>query len=94
MGIASNYRQARKYSVLISQLAWLYQALSDVSINKIVLWINVRADDWTAESSIIAGNELFSFLASHPHRLLQKLLIVYIMIYVMVKFIDFSELFQ
>ena len=36
----------------------MYQALSEVSMNKIALWINICADDWTAERSIIASNDM------------------------------------
>ena len=46
-----------KYGILISQWTWVYHALLEVSINKIVLWIYVCADDWTAERAIIASNE-------------------------------------
>ena len=35
----------------------MYQALLEVSMNKIALLINVCADDWTAEKAIIASNE-------------------------------------
>ena len=45
-----------KYGIPISQWAWLCQALLEVSMNKIALWINVCADDWTAEMSTIASN--------------------------------------
>ena len=45
-----------KYGVLITQWTWLYQALSEVSMNKLALWINVCVDDWTAERAIIASN--------------------------------------
>ena len=37
-----------EYDVPISQWTWLYQALLEVSMNKITLWINVCADDWIA----------------------------------------------
>ena len=36
-----------EHSVLISQWTWLYQALSDVSMNKIAFRIKFCADDWT-----------------------------------------------
>ena len=42
------------YSVSISQWAWLCQASSEVSMNKI-------ADDWTVERTIIASNAVPSF---------------------------------
>ena len=45
-----------KYTTLIRQCAWLYQVLLEVSMNKKALWINVCADDWTAERAIIASN--------------------------------------
>ena len=45
-----------KYGGTISQWTWLYQALLEVSMNRITLWINVRADDWTVEMSVIASN--------------------------------------
>ena len=45
-----------KYGVLITQWTWLYQALSEVSMNKLALWINVCVDDWTAERATIASN--------------------------------------
>ena len=37
-----------KYGVLINQWPWLYEALSEVSVSIIALWINVYAHDWTA----------------------------------------------
>ena len=48
-----------KHGVLISQWTWLYPALFKVSTNKIALWINVCADDWTAERAIIVSNGFF-----------------------------------
>ena len=45
-----------KYGVTISQWTCLYQALLEVSMNTITLWISVRADDRTAELSAIASN--------------------------------------
>ena len=47
-----------KYGVLIRQWAYLYQALSLVSMNKISLPIIVFADDWTAERVTIVSNEI------------------------------------
>ena len=47
-----------KYGVPLSQWDWMRQALFEVSMNKKALWINVCADDWTAEMSTIASNEL------------------------------------
>ena len=46
-----------KYGILISQWAWLYQELLEVSMNKVTFWINVCADDWIAERTIIASND-------------------------------------
>ena len=46
------------YGLVISQWTWLYQALLEMSMNKIALWITVHAGDWTAERAIIASNEL------------------------------------
>ena len=31
-------------------------SIVEVSINKIILWISMDADDWTAEGMIIASN--------------------------------------
>ena len=31
-------------------------SIATMSMNKITLWINVCADDWTVESAIIASN--------------------------------------
>ena len=53
-----------KYGVSISQFIWLCQALLEVSMNKIALWINVCADDWTAEMSTIANNVMLRILFS------------------------------
>ena len=41
-----------KYGVTISQ----YEALLEVSMNRITMWINVRPDAWTVEMSAIASN--------------------------------------
>ena len=46
-----------KYGVLINQRYWFYPALLEVSRKKIALWINVCADDWTAERAIIASDD-------------------------------------
>ena len=46
-----------KYGVIISQLDCLYQALLQMYMNKIALWIRVGVDDLTAETAIIASNE-------------------------------------
>ena len=46
-----------KYGVLTNQWTWLYEALLEVSMTKIALWIRVYADDWAAESAIKASNE-------------------------------------
>ena len=45
-----------KYGVQVSQRAWLYQSLLEVSMNIIALCINVCEDNWTAERAIIASN--------------------------------------
>ena len=45
-----------KYGVLTNQWTWLYEALLEVSMAKIALWIRVCADDRTAESAIKASN--------------------------------------
>ena len=45
-----------KYGVSISQRDWLYQALLEVSMKKITLWIHLGVDDWTAEMATIAIN--------------------------------------
>ena len=37
----------------------IYQALFEVSMNKIALWIRVCTDDWAAESTIKASNDTF-----------------------------------
>ena len=62
-----------KYGVLISQWAWLYQALLEVSMNKITLWINVCADDWTTKGPVIASNEYLKQL------LVQTIWVVFVM---------------
>ena len=36
----------------------LYEALLEVSMTKIALWICVCADDWAAESAIKASNDI------------------------------------
>ena len=46
-----------RYCVPVRQWTWLYQALSVVSMNKIALWINVCAHDWTTKRAIIASDE-------------------------------------
>ena len=45
-----------KYGVPTNQWTWLYQALLEVSMTIIALWICVCADDWAAESAIKASN--------------------------------------
>ena len=45
-----------KCDIPISQWAWFYQELSEVSMVKIALWINVCADDWLTERAIITSN--------------------------------------
>ena len=51
-----------KYGVPINQWAWLYQALLEVSMNKIALWINACADDWIVERTIIVSNSTDCFM--------------------------------
>ena len=46
-----------RYGVLTNQWNWLYEALLEVSMTKIALWIRVCADDWAAESAIKASND-------------------------------------
>ena len=46
-----------KYGILTNQWTWLYEALLEVSVTKIALWICVCADDWAAESAIKASSE-------------------------------------
>ena len=46
-----------KYGVPTNQWTWLCQALLDVSMNTIALWMHVCIDDWSAESAIKASNE-------------------------------------
>ena len=45
---------------MISELGVLYYALLEVSMDKIVLWKNIRVHDWTAELAIIASNDLYT----------------------------------
>ena len=45
-----------KYCVLTNQWTWLYEALLEVSMTKIALWIRVCGDDWAAESAIKASD--------------------------------------
>ena len=62
-----------KYGVLISQWIWLYQALLEVSMNKIALWLNFSADDWTAKRTTIASNMSeyhFWYLLTNMHETL------------------------
>ena len=49
-----------KYGVLTSQWTWLYEALLEVSMTKIALWVRACADDWAAESAIKASIEVQS----------------------------------
>ena len=44
-------------SVLTNQWTWLYEALLEVSMTKIQLWIRVCADNWAAKSAIKASND-------------------------------------
>ena len=63
-----------KYAVPNNQWTWLCQALLEVSMTTIALWICVCADDWAAELAVKASNEssktflnwmIFLFLAKH-----------------------------
>ena len=45
-----------KYGVPTSQWTWLYEALLEVSMTKIALWMLVCTGDWAAESRIKATN--------------------------------------
>ena len=36
----------------------MYEALFEVLMNKIALWMRVCADDWVAESAIKASNDV------------------------------------
>ena len=45
-----------KYGVPTNQWTWFYEALLEVSMTKIALWIRVYVDDWTAESAVKASN--------------------------------------
>ena len=36
----------------------VWVSVVEMSMNKITLWILVGVDDWTAESAIIASNEI------------------------------------
>ena len=47
-----------KYGVSTNQWTWLCQALLEVSMTTIVLWICVCADDWAAELAVKASNVL------------------------------------
>ena len=47
-----------KYGIPTNQWTWLYEALLEVSMTKIALWIRVYVDDWTAESAVKASNVL------------------------------------
>ena len=46
-----------KYGVLVRKWRGFYCALLKVSMKKIVLWKNVRVDDWTAERVTITSND-------------------------------------
>ena len=45
-----------KYGVSTNQWTWLCQALLEVSMTTITLWICVCADDWAAELAVKASN--------------------------------------
>ena len=46
-----------KYGVSTNQWTWLCQALLEVSMTTIALWICVCADDWAAELAVKASND-------------------------------------
>ena len=46
-----------KYAVPNNQWTWLCQALLEVSMTTIALWICVCADDWAAELAVKASND-------------------------------------
>ena len=46
-----------KYGIPTNQWTWLYEALLEVSMTKIALWIRICADDWAAKRAIKASNE-------------------------------------
>ena len=46
-----------KYGVLTNQWTWLYEALLEVSMTKIALWIRVCADDWAGQKCDKSCNE-------------------------------------
>ena len=46
-----------KCGVPTNQWTWLCQALLEVSMTTIALWICVCADDWAAESAVKASND-------------------------------------
>ena len=48
-----------KYGVPTNQWTWLCQALLEVSMTTIALWICVCADDWAAELAVKASNAHF-----------------------------------
>ena len=48
-----------KYGVSTNQWTWLCQALLEVSMTTIALWICVCADDWAAELAVKASNGPF-----------------------------------
>ena len=59
-----------KYGVSIRQWNWLNQALLEVLMTKISLWINDGVHDWTVERAIIAGNVSVQFPIAHMERFL------------------------
>ena len=56
-GIKTLLAFTAKYGVSTNQWTWLCQALLEVSVTTITLWICVCADDWTAELAVKASNE-------------------------------------
>ena len=47
-----------KYGVPTNQWTWLCQALLEVSMTTIALWICACVDDWAAELAVKASNAL------------------------------------
>ena len=57
-----------KYGVPTNQWTWLYEALLEVSMTKIALWIRVYVDDWTSESVVKASNEYNNIISEKVPR--------------------------
>ena len=56
-----------KYGVLTNQWTWFYEALLEVPMTEIAMWIRVCADDWAAESAIKASDGYQPSTRSDPH---------------------------